>query len=150
MTSCHSLLLLALTASSLVSLTTPAVAAADEPAFKIIAHPDMPITSLGRATVAKIFQRAVTGLAGVPKLRPVNLDAASPVRAAFDKVILGKSVSEVKAFWQQQLFAGRSVPPPEKSSEAAVLAFVLATPGAIAYVGARTETGAARIIPLTD
>jgi len=35
------------------------------------------------------------------------------IRVAFSKSVHGKSVGAVRAFWQQQIFSGRDVPPPE-------------------------------------
>ena len=53
---------------------------------------------------------------------------------AFARTILGKTAAAHESFWQQQIFAGKDVPPPEKKTDADVIAYVQATPGAIAYV----------------
>jgi hypothetical protein len=47
--------------------------------------------------------------------------------------VLRKSVAQVLAYWQQQIYAGRAVPPPEKRIDA-VVAFVGSHEGAIGYV----------------
>ena len=51
---------------------------------------------------------------------------------------LGRSVSAVRAYWQQQIFSGRNVPPVERPSDAEVLTFVKEHPNAIGYVSAST------------
>ena len=61
---------------------------------------------------------------------------------AFARAILGKSAAALESFWQQQIFAGKDVPPAEKGSDADVLAFVRGNPKAIGYVAAGTDLGA--------
>jgi hypothetical protein len=51
-------------------------------------------------------------------------------------------VSAVESYWQQAIFSGRSVPPLEKASDAEVLAFVRANPGAVGYVSGGADLGA--------
>jgi ABC-type phosphate transport system substrate-binding protein len=47
----------------------------------------------------------------------------------------------VKSYWQQQIFSGRDVPPPEKQTENDVVAFVRSNPGAIGYVSKGVDIG---------
>ena len=47
----------------------------------------------------------------------------------------------VKAYWQQMIFSGREVPPPEKASAKDVVAFVSANRGGVGYVPAGTPLG---------
>jgi hypothetical protein len=54
----------------------------------------------------------------------------------------------VKSYWQQMVFSGRSVPPPEMDSEDQVVAFVLKNRGAVGYVSATTNVLGAKILPL--
>jgi ABC-type phosphate transport system substrate-binding protein len=65
---------------------------------------------------------------------PVDQVPISPVRAVFTRIVHGKPLSAIASYWQQQIFAGREVPPAEKAGDAAVLAFVKANPGAIGYL----------------
>ena len=66
----------------------------------------------------------------------------SPVREAFTKAVLRKSVSAVKSYWQQQIFSGRAVPPTERPSDTEVLNFVRSNPAAIGYVSSSSVIGA--------
>ncbi|HEX2717641.1 MAG TPA: hypothetical protein VHM67_08150 [Gemmatimonadaceae bacterium] len=118
--------------------------------YKVIVNAQNPVTSLPRAKVAKLFLRRATWPSGAA-VQPCDLPEKSPVRVEFTKVVHGKSVIAVKSFWQQQIFAGRDVPPPEKTADAEVIAFVLANPGAIAYVSAPTPLpNGVRAIEVTD
>ena len=47
---------------------------------------------------------------------------------------------------QQQIFAGRDLPPPELDSDDEVVKYVLRYPGAIGYVSAGANVGAAKIV----
>jgi ABC-type phosphate transport system substrate-binding protein len=67
-------------------------------------------------------------------IEPVDQVPASASRARFSETILHRNVAAMQAFWQQQIFSGRDVPPVEKSNDEAVIAFVREHPGAIGYV----------------
>ncbi|MDF1503757.1 hypothetical protein [Roseisolibacter sp. H3M3-2] len=92
--------------------------------------------ALSKAEVSNIFLKKSA------KLAPVDLDKSSKVRDAFSKGVHGRPTAAVGTYWQQQIFAGKDVPPPEKSSDADVLAFVKGNPNAIGYVAAGTDLGA--------
>jgi hypothetical protein len=65
--------------------------------------------------------------------------------------VLSKSVSSIKAYWQQQIFSGRDVPPPEKQSEAEVLEFVRSNATAIGYVSpVAVLPRGVRVLTVTD
>jgi len=120
------------------------------PGYKVIVNAENPVTSLPKGKVAKLFLRRATWPSGALAV-PCDLGDKSPVRSDFTRDIHGKTVLAVKSFWQQQIFAGRDVPPPEKPAEADVIAFVLANPSAIGYVGASTPLPAGvRALDVTD
>ena len=68
------------------------------------------------------------------------------MRGSFSKAIHGKSVSAVKAYWQQRVFSGRDVPPLEKDSDASVVNYVRNNPGAIGYVSENADVRGVRVI----
>jgi ABC-type phosphate transport system substrate-binding protein len=65
---------------------------------------------------------------------PVDQAKGSKARETFTRTVHGRSAAALDAYWQQQIFAGKDVPPSEKSSDADVIAFVKANPGAVGYV----------------
>jgi ABC-type phosphate transport system substrate-binding protein len=93
---------------------------------------------VSRVVVSRFFLKKVARWDNGSTVLPVDLPAASPTRDAFSREVLSKSVSSIKAYWQQQIFSGRDVPPPEKSDDASVLEFVQSNATAIAYVSAGT------------
>ena len=74
-------------------------------------------------------------------LMPVDQDKDAKVRSTFSKAILGRPLSAIISYWQQQIFSGGDSPPVEKASDAEVLAFVRNNPKAIGYVAAGTDLG---------
>jgi ABC-type phosphate transport system substrate-binding protein len=102
--------------------------------FQVIVNPGNPVSSLSRDFVSRIFLKKVAKWESGLAAAPVDQDGGSPVRAAFSKAVHGKPASAVASYWQQQIFAGRDIPPAEKAGDAAVIAFVKNTPGAIGYI----------------
>jgi ABC-type phosphate transport system substrate-binding protein len=129
-----------------VLLTTLATSGLAADAFKVIVHPSNASKTLSRDQVSRLFLKKQTSWSGGGNVAPADLAESSPVRAAFSKAVHHKSVAEVKSYWQQQIFSGRAVPPPEKANDAAVVKFVESTPGSIGYVAADAPTGAAQVV----
>lgn len=108
--------------------------------YKVVVNASNPASSLTRKQAAAIFMKKASKWEhGTPAVA-VDQVAAANARETFSKEVLGKSVSAVKSYWQQQIFAGAEVPPVEKSSDDEVIAFVKSNPGAIGYV---SDTSAA-------
>jgi ABC-type phosphate transport system substrate-binding protein len=112
---------------------------AQEGEFKLVVSASSNVSSLTKEEAAQYFLKKKTTWPGGQSVQPVDQTDGSPVRRAFSKAVLNKDVGAVRSYWQTQIFAGRDVPPPEKASDAAVLAFVEANPGAIGYVSAGAQ-----------
>jgi len=136
-----SILLLALAALS--GAPRPAATA---PSYKIIAHPAVATTTLDRRFLADSFLKKTTRWPNGEVIRPVDLGPSSPVRRAFSDDILGRNVESVKIYWQQSIFSGRDVPPPELDGDDDVVRYVLKHPGAIGYVSGAADLGGAKLI----
>ena len=116
----------------------------------MIVNQENPVESMKRSEVSKLFLKKIrTWEHGVVVL-PVDLVGTSPVRDKFSREVHGKSVTTVKNYWQQQIFSGRNAPPPEKSSDAEVLAFVKASPGAIGYVSGEADVEEVKVLKVED
>jgi ABC-type phosphate transport system substrate-binding protein len=128
---------------AVIGLPAASVAARE---YKVIVHPSNPVTSLSRQQLAEYFLKKTAAWPSGKSVAPVDLERSSPARAAFSRDALAKSVAQVAAYWQQQIFAGRAVPPPEKRSDAEIVAFVERNPGAIGYVAEGTDAGDAKVV----
>jgi ABC-type phosphate transport system substrate-binding protein len=115
-------------------------------AFKLIVHPDNTMGSAPRRFLSDAFLRNVSKWGDGRKILPVDLRADSPVRERFSDRVHGRSVLAIKRYWQQRIFSGSGVPPPELDSDAAILHYVLQHPGALGYVSADAAIGKARTL----
>ena len=102
--------------------------------FVVVVNEQNAVASAPRILVSRFFLKKATHWASGAVALPVDLPPESPVRHAFSRRVLARSVMSIKAYWQQQIFSGREVPPPEKETEAEVLEFVRSNATAIAYV----------------
>jgi ABC-type phosphate transport system substrate-binding protein len=123
-------------AAFLASLLLPAgrVLAAPGPAFRLVVHPRNPLQAINRSVAALAFLKKTQVWQHGGPIRPVDLGVDSDVRRRFSEEVLGRSQVAVKNYWQQMIFSGRGLPPPELSSDDEVVQFVLRNPGAIGYV----------------
>ncbi|MGE0551540.1 MAG: hypothetical protein AB7O24_17830 [Kofleriaceae bacterium] len=119
---------------------------ADEAAsFKIIVHPDNPAEAVSRDFLRDAYLKKATEWRG-ETVRPIDLANKFPVRERFNHQVLRKTRSQLKNYWTQQIFSGKGVPPPEVSSTADVVAYVLANRGAVGYLPVDADPGRARVI----
>ncbi len=130
----------------LVLLTTPLLtASADTPApppYVVIVHPSNPITSASRKFVGDAFLKKTTRWPNGDVIRPVDQSPDTAVRRRFTDDVLKRSVAAVKSYWQQSVFSGRDLPPPELGSDEDVMKYVRTHEAAIGYVdGTARVTG---------
>lgn len=133
----------------LIACLWQSAGAASAAEFKVIAHPDLGEQTLSRKTVSKMFLKQIRSWKNGERIKPVDLHPKSKARARFSREVHNKSVGAIKAYWQQKVFTGAGVPPPEKPSDEAVVAYVLQTEGAIGYVAADTDVGAAIVVTIS-
>jgi ABC-type phosphate transport system substrate-binding protein len=117
----------------------PTAGRADE--FVIVVNSANPMTTIARDQLSRIFLKRVAKWPDGKAAEPVDLPPNDRIRVAFTKSVHGKSVGAVRAFWQQQIFSGRDVPPPEKASPAEVIDFVGSHAGAVGYVPVNQALG---------
>jgi ABC-type phosphate transport system substrate-binding protein len=121
---------------SLVVLLNAPASAQRSAAFQVVVNANNPVTEIKQDVLSNYFLKKITRWDDGTTIHPTDLPAGSAVREAFSHAVHGKSVASVAAYWQQQIFSGRGVPPPEKGNDAEVAAFVRADPGAIGYLSA--------------
>lgn len=131
---------IALLLLALAILPVPGKAAAQE--FQVVVNAANGISSISKDELSRIFLKKSSKWASGVTAVAVDLKAGDPTREAFSQAVHGRGASAIASYWQQQIFAGKDVPPEEKGSPADVLAFVAATPGAVGYVPAGTNVGA--------
>ena len=131
---------------ALVAFASQRAAADSGPEFRVIVHPDNPTSSLDREFVADVYLKRVTRWPDQQTVHPVDQHAAASVRQRFSDAVLKRSVTAVKRYWQQRIFSGRELPPPELDSDEAVVSFVLKHRGAIGYVSGTAKLERAKAV----
>jgi len=79
-------------------------------------------------------------------VKAINLKSGNAVRSDFEKQVLGKSSSQVKAYWSKLIFSGKAKPLKELASDAEVLSIVSSTPNAIGYIDASKVDGSVKVV----
>jgi ABC-type phosphate transport system substrate-binding protein len=114
----------------LLSLTVLALGCGAAPALagEIIAHPSV---SLSAEEIKELYQ-GDKQLAGSLKLVPVE---NASQQADFLTKVLQSDAAKYTARWTKKGFREGLTAPASKGSDAEVIAFIKATPGAVGYVG---------------
>jgi len=119
---------------------------AAQPAFQLIVNEKNPVTSVERKFVEEAFLKKVSRWSTGNLIRPVDLSPGSAARSQFSQDILGRSVAAVKSYWQQLIFSGRDVPPPEVDTEEQVVRYVVNHGGAVGYVSGGAVANGTKIL----
>ncbi|SRR6266498_3189045 len=116
--------------------------------FRVIVNPANPTASIERRFLADAFLKKTTRWPHDEPIRPCDLEPESPTRHRFSEEVLKRSVAAVKSYWQQMVFSGQNIPPPELDSDEQVIQFVLRNPGAVGYVSTAANIAGAKVLSL--
>lgn len=100
-------------------------------AVVVVAHGNvrkLDVTQVQRIYTGRLVEQ------GGQALLPVNLAPGSLLRQRFLNDYLQQDEDRYTAYWTVRRYVGKGVPPRELSTVAEVIAYVLTTPGAIAYL----------------
>jgi ABC-type phosphate transport system substrate-binding protein len=102
----------------------------------VIVAKDSPVSAMDADQAKRVFLGREVSLGGHSTVVVYQKDET--VRTAFETKVLGKTGSELSAYWSKQIFTGKAMAPEEVTGDAQVRAKVATTPGAIGYV---TDSG---------
>jgi len=111
---------------------------AEEP-LVVIVHPSNSIKNLDKTELAKIYLRQSErwpsdGSMAGKALVPLDLPASESARVEFSKLVLERSLQDLKGYWLSERLKGGARPPLAASSPEEVLKVVAKVPTAIGYV----------------
>jgi hypothetical protein len=115
-------------------------------AFRVVVDPDNPASEMTRDGLADAFLKASTRWPDGTTIRPVDQKPDSAVRKIFSERILKRTIIAVRSYWQQRIFSGRDVPPPELESDEAVIRYVREHRGAVGYVSGAVDAGGTKVV----
>lgn len=142
------LTILVLAIVALLGAHGPSAAAQED--YRVIVNRDNPADSITKDQLSDYLLKKDSRWDHGEPADPVDLDSGSDVRQVFSKEVHGRSVSSIKNYWQRQIFSGRGVPPPEVTSDQAVIDFVRSRPGAIGYVSSRAQVNGVKTLTVAD
>jgi ABC-type phosphate transport system substrate-binding protein len=133
---------------ALIAVAGAVMPAPAEPAaeFRVIVNRDNPIAAIDRALLADFYLKRITRWTDDRLVQPVDRDASAAVRERFSEEVLRRPPMAVKSYWQQLIFSGRALPPPEFSDDELVIAYVASHPGGVGYVSATTPARGVKTI----
>ncbi len=113
--------------------------------YNIIVNATNSVSEMTKAQISNLFLKKVTKWGNGKTVLPVNLGQSSVIRKQFSKEVIGKATPVLEAYWQQQVFSGREVPPLEKLSAAEVIKYIQDNPDAIGYISKATKLGKSKV-----
>ncbi len=99
----------------------------------IVVGRDSTVSSVTKDVLREIYLRRQRLWPDGTRVIPINLPPTNPLREAFSRVVLGRSTQDTVAYWNARYFEGIT-PPQVLPSTRAILRFLDAEPGAIAYL----------------
>ncbi|MCJ8322020.1 MAG: phosphate ABC transporter substrate-binding protein [Colwellia sp.] len=111
----------------------------------IIVNPSNTAT-LSDKDISRIFLGKLKSFSNGDKVVAVNLKFGSETRNEFEKKVLHKSSSQIKAYWSKLVFSGKGKPPPEMVSDKDVISLVASDSNVIAYVDSASVDDTVKIL----
>ncbi|SEA01601.1 phosphate ABC transporter substrate-binding protein [Alkalimonas amylolytica] len=110
----------------------------------VIVHPSQG-AAISQDDISRVFMGRSGDIAGETFI-PVNLADSHPAKAHFDQAVLGRSSSQIKAYWSRLVFTGKGTPPKEVGSDSEVLTLVAKNPNIIGYVPLSMVDDSVRVV----
>lgn len=118
----------------------------DGPGFKVIVNPGTKIEAVDRDFLRDAYLGKATEWGDGETIHPLDLASRFPARDKFTEHVIRKSPAQLRTYWNQQIFSGKGVPPPEADAIADAIEYVVSTPGAVGYLPADADPGRAKVI----
>ncbi len=112
----------------------------------VIVNKSNPLQELTREQVVNFFMGKEQSFPNAKAVFPLDLPFDSPVRAEFYKVLVGKTIAQINAYWARLLFTGNATPPKVLPSATAVNTAVRDNADAIAYIDSEDFDGSGKIV----
>lgn len=102
--------------------------------------------AVNQSDIKRIFLGKKKSYSNGSPVLPVNLSPSNPLRQQFDKSALGKSASQIKAYWSKLVFSGKGAPPKEFATDAEILKLVKENPAVIGYIDASKADASVKVV----
>ncbi len=113
----------------------------------VVVHPSN-AAALDGTTIKRIYLGKSSTYSTGNEAIVINQVPDSTSRQAFDSEVLGRSTSQISAYWSKQVFTGKGIPPKEVQDDSAVISLISNNKDAIGYVDKTAVTGAVKVVPV--
>jgi len=113
-------------------------------AVSVIVHPSNG-DALNKKALKKIFLGKSKKFPSGNQVIPIDLSSGE-ARKEFLKGVIGKSESQIKAYWSKLVFTGKGQAPKSVDSDAEVIALISNNPDTIGYVADSAVTDAVKVV----
>jgi len=103
-------------------------------------------TTIDADMVSRIFLGKTSSFPDGSPAIPVDQSEGAASRESFNETVLGKSSSQLKAYWSRLIFTGKGTPPKESGSDADVKALVANNPNLIGYIDSSAVDGSVKVV----
>ncbi|MEH6447515.1 MAG: phosphate ABC transporter substrate-binding protein [Oleispira sp.] len=111
----------------------------------VIVHPDNTST-FNTAIIKKIFLGKQTKFTDGKIVIPMNASETLPTYDAFNDKMIGKSRTQINAYWARLVFTGKGDLPKILTSDTDIVSTVSVNQGAISYVDSSSVTDKVKVI----
>lgn len=129
----------------IASFISLAVAAPSFAEIVVIVNPAN-TANISEDDIGRLFLGKKSKFSDGSKAMPIYLAQGHAARDAFNKKALGKSSSQLKAYWSKLIFTGKGTPPDALGSVNDVIAKVSSEPSAIAYINAAAVNDSVKVV----
>jgi ABC-type phosphate transport system substrate-binding protein len=110
----------------------------------VIVHPSN-ASSFEEKTISQIFLGKKKSFSSGESALPINQKEGTPTREGFDKTLLNKSSSQVKAYWAKLMFTGKGQPPKEVAASE-MKSLVASNPSTIGYIDSEQVDDSVKVV----
>ncbi len=111
----------------------------------IIVHPSND-SSFDKASIKKIFLGKSKRFSNGKTAILISADHSDPATSEFNSKVIGKSSSQIKAYWSKILFTGKGTPPQEMSSNGEIINAISSNPDAIGFISADAVSDSVKVV----
>jgi ABC-type phosphate transport system substrate-binding protein len=99
----------------------------------VIANNSVKSSSVSKADLKEVFTGGASSFKDGSHVTPILLKSG-PVSDEFLAAYIGKADAAFRASWRSLVFSGQATMPKSLDSDAAIVAYVAQTPGAVGYI----------------
>lgn len=112
----------------------------------VVVNARSPAAQLSRDEVINIFLGRYRDLPGGKRAVPLDLPLTDPDRAKFYRLLVGKELAQINAYWSRLVFSGKTTPPLQTGGAGDTLRALAENSVAVGYLDRSRIDGNVRIV----